>query len=258
MVGIGLALLSFLIYLSTLCPSVYLGDSGELSAAAFSLGVAHPSGYPLYALVGKVFCLIPIGNVGFRMNLMSAVFGVLAVWLVYSLIERITRSKVGAWTGAGILAFIPLFWSQTVAAEVYALHTFFVALLFWLLWRWDEGGEFYLLVVFALVTGLSFGNHMQTVMLAPAVYYLILSREARALVDWKRFLVLSLIFVVGLLVYVYLPVRTWAGAAIHWGDPDSWGRFWTQASGRAHRRVYFWIMWAGRWGRCGWCGVSLV
>ena len=71
-----------MVYLLTLCPTVYLGDSGELSAAAFCLGVPHGSGYPLYVLLGKVFCLLPFGSVGFRMNLMAAVCGVLGVWAV--------------------------------------------------------------------------------------------------------------------------------------------------------------------------------
>ena len=127
----------FAVYLGTICPTVYLGDSGELIAAAFSLGIPHGSGYPLYTLVGKLFCLIPLGNIGFRMNLMSAFFAVMTVWLVYSLIYRITDSKVGAFTGGLVLAFLPVLWSQTVCAEVYTLHTFFVALLIRLLWWWD-------------------------------------------------------------------------------------------------------------------------
>ncbi|MFH1122325.1 MAG: DUF2723 domain-containing protein, partial [Pseudomonadota bacterium] len=83
-----------------------------------------------------VCCLL--GDVGFRMNLMSAVFGAMAVGMVFSLILRMSGSKVGAWVGGGVLAFIPVFWWQTVAAEVYTLHVFLVALMFWLLWRWEE------------------------------------------------------------------------------------------------------------------------
>jgi Flp pilus assembly protein TadD len=233
-------------YLLTLSPTVYLGDSGELSAAAFCLGVPHGSGYPLYALLGKGFCLLPFGDVGFRTNLMAAVFGVLGVWAVYSLIERMTGSKLGAWVGGGVLAFIPVFWWQTVAAEVYTLHVFCVALMVWLLWRWEEAREFYVLVVFAFVTGLSFGNHLQTVMLAPGVFYLILSGDRKVLLDGKRFVVLSLFLVLPLLVYLYLPIRTWAGAAIHWGDPDSWDRFWAHVSGRSHRGAYVFNL--GVWG----------
>jgi len=227
-------MLSFLVYLLTLCPTVYLGDSGELSGAAFCLGVPHGSGYPLYVVLGKVFCLIPFGSVGFRMNLMAAVFGVLGVWAVYSLIERMTGSKLGAWVGGGVLAFIPVFWWQTVAAEVYTLHVFFVALMMRLLWGWEERREIFLLVVFALVTGLSFGNHLQTVMLAPGVFYLILSGDRKVLLDGKRFVVLSLFLVLPLLVYLYLPIRTWAGAAIHWGDQERWDRFRAHISGQTN------------------------
>ncbi len=233
-----LIMITLTVYLLTLSPTVYLGDSGELSGAAFCLGVPHGSGYPLYALLGKVFCLIPFGSVGFRMNLMAAVFGVLGVWAVYSLIARMTGSKLGAWVGGGVLAFIPVFWWQTVAAEVYTLHVFFVALMMRMLWEWEERREFFLLVVFALVTGLSFGNHLQTVMLAPGVFYLILSGDRKVFWDGKRFVVLSLFLMLPLLVYLYLPIRTWAGAAIHWGDPDSWDRFWAHVSGRSHRGGY--------------------
>ena len=64
-VPIILIFISFIVYFSTICPTVYLGDSGELTTAAFSLGIPHASGYPLYALIGKLFCLVPIGNIGF-------------------------------------------------------------------------------------------------------------------------------------------------------------------------------------------------
>jgi tetratricopeptide (TPR) repeat protein len=84
------------------------------------------------------------------------------------------------------------------------------------------------------------------VMLAPGVFYLILSGDRKALLDGKRFVVLSLFFVLPLLVYLYLPVRTWAGVAIHWGDPDSWDRFWAHVSGRSHRGGYVFNL--GVWG----------
>ena len=50
----------FIIYLSTIAPVVYLGDSGELTAASFSLGIPHNSGYPLYSIIGKIFCVYAI------------------------------------------------------------------------------------------------------------------------------------------------------------------------------------------------------
>ena len=233
-----LILIPFITYLLTLCPTVYVGDSGELTAAAFCLGVPHNSGYPLYCLLGKVFCLIPIGSIAFRTNLMSACLGVGTIGLVYSVILRRTGERVPAVASALFLAFTPLFWFQTVSAEVYTLHAFFVAMLIRVLVWWEEKREFSILVVFALVTGLSFGNHLQTVMLAPGVYYLILAVDRKALLNGKRFLVLSLFFVLPLFVYLYLPIRTEVGSAIHWGDPNTWERFWLHVSGQAHREVY--------------------
>ncbi|MBW1853751.1 MAG: DUF2723 domain-containing protein [Deltaproteobacteria bacterium] len=233
-----LIIISFGVYLSTTCPTVYLGDSGEITAAAFSLGIPHNSGYPLYALLGKLFCLIPMGNMGFRMNLMSTFFSVLTVWLVYSFILRITASSLSALVGSLILAFIPILWLQTVCAEVYPLHTFFVALLIRLLLWWDEKKYLFRLVLLVFVTGISFGNHMQTVMLAPAVLFIIISGDKRTLFNLKHILILSVFFVLALSIYLYLPIRTDAGAAMHWGDPNTLGRFLEHVTARAHREGY--------------------
>ncbi len=234
----ALAISVFGVYLSTMCPTVYLGDSGEFTASAFCLGIPHNSGYPLYALLGKLFCLIPLGNIGFRVNLMSTVFAVLTVWLVYSFILKTTFSRVSAFVGSLVLTFAPVFWSQTVCAEVYTLHTFFVALLIRLLWWWDEKRTFCRLALFVFITGLSFGNHMQTVMLAPAVLFLILSADRKTLLNLKNFLLLSVFFLLALSIYLYLPIRTDAGAAIHWGDPNTLSRFLAHVTGRAHRGGY--------------------
>ena len=228
----------FAVYLRTDCPTIYLGDSGELSAAAFALGIPHGSGYPLYTLFGKLFCMVPLGNIGFRMNLMSNFFALLTLLLVYACILQITRSRISAFVGACILAFIPAVWSQTIMAEVYTLHTFFVALLVRILLWWDEKREPYILVLFALATGASFGNHMQTVMLAPAVFYLILASDRKALLRQRPFLILTAFLLLPLLVYLYLPIRTSVGAAIHWGDPDTLDRFLAHVTGRSHRGGY--------------------
>jgi len=233
-----LPIILFGIYLGTVCPIVYPGDSGELTAASFSLGIPHNSGYPLFGLLGKLFCLIPIGNVAFRMNIMSVCFGVAALWLVYSLIHKMTDSKMGATIGTSILAFTSVLWSQTASAEVYTLHVFCVALLLRLLWWWDEKREFYILALFVFITGLSFTNHMQTVMLAPGVLFIILSREKSSLLNVKHFFIFSFFFILALSLYLYLPIRTEAGAAIAWGEPNNLERFFAHVSGRSHRGSY--------------------
>jgi hypothetical protein len=231
-------ILPFVFYLMTSCPSVYLGDSGELTAAAFSIGIPHNSGYPLYCLVGKFFCLLPIGNIGFRMNLMSCFFSAAAVCLVVSFVLGLTSSGIAALTAGLALAFTPLLWSQATCAEVYSLHAFLVILMITLLRWWDESRENYRLLLFVLVTGLSFGNHMQTIMLAPAVFFIILSGDRKALLDLRHLLYITIFFVSALLIYVYLPLRTGAGAAMHWGTPDSLDRFIAHVTAQSHRSGY--------------------
>jgi hypothetical protein len=234
-VPFSLGIVAFAVYLSTLAPVVYLGDSGELTAGAFSLGIPHASGFPIYSLLGKIFCMIPLGNIGFRMNLMSAVFSAVTVGLVYAIIFKMTSSALSSAVAALYLAFMPLFWSQTVFAEVYPLHTFFVALMIRLLWWWDENKEFPCLLLFVFITGLSFGNHMQTVMLAPPVLYLIISGDKRALLNVRNFITISLVFSLSLSLYIYLPIRTEAGAAIHWGDPNTIERFFAHVTTKSYR-----------------------
>lgn len=237
-IPIVLIIISFIVYLSTICPTVYLGDSGELTTAAFSLGIPHPSGYPLYALLGKIFCLIPIGNIGFRMNLMSVIFSLGTVWIVYSIIYKITSSITSSIFGAFTLAFTPLFWGQTVSAEVYPLHTFFVALLIRVLIYWDEDRDLCRLALFAFIAGLSFLNHLQTVMIAPSVLFFLIVSDRKAVVNLKTFTIISILFLFALTVYIYLPIRTQAGAAIHWGDPDNLRNFFDVVSGKNHRSEY--------------------
>jgi tetratricopeptide (TPR) repeat protein len=233
-----LGMVVFAVYLSTIVPVVYVGDSGELTAAAYSLGIPHASGFPLYCLLGKVFCMIPLGNIGFKINLMSAFFSALAVCVVYGIILRITCSVLSSAVAAAFFAFTPIFWFQAVSAEVYSLHTFFVAVLIRLLWWWDENREFQRLLVFIFVTGLSFGNHMQTVMLAPAVLYIVISGDRKVLLSARHLSFIFLCFLAALSIYLYLPIRTDAGAAIHWGDPNNMERFFAHFTTKSYRQSY--------------------
>ncbi len=78
-------LISLTVYIVTLCPTVYVGDSGELITACFHLGVPHPPGYPLYCILGKVFTLLPFANIACRVNLASALLAALSVSFLYLL-----------------------------------------------------------------------------------------------------------------------------------------------------------------------------
>lgn len=92
LLGLLVFLISFTVYLLTLCPTVYVGDSGELIAAAYTLGIPHPPGYPLFTILGKIFItLIPIGSIAYRVNLLSAFFASATVTMLYIFLNKVIR-----------------------------------------------------------------------------------------------------------------------------------------------------------------------
>ena len=118
------ALLALIVYLRTLAPGLTEIDSGELAAVAATLGIAHPSGYPLFSLLGHVWTMVPTGlRVITWMNALSAVLCAASVWIVARVIldvlpARAGRARaVGAWVGALAFAFHPTLWSAAVVTE---------------------------------------------------------------------------------------------------------------------------------------------
>jgi Protein of unknown function (DUF2723) len=124
------ALVALAVYLATLSPGLPAGDSGELITVAATLGVAHPPGYPLYAMLGHLWlALLPWGSVAWRMNLLSALFAAATVAVLTRLVLRLTRSAPAALVAGGLLAFSTPFWKLAIVAEVFSLNALFAALL---------------------------------------------------------------------------------------------------------------------------------
>lgn len=129
---------SLFLYLQTLAPSVatLFDDSLEFPLVVHRLAIAHPTGYPLYTLLGRLFSRGPGYNVAWSVNLLSAVAGAWTVALVYLVARQLTRRCWPALLGAVALAVSPVFWSQSVVAEVYTLNAALVAGLLELALRW--------------------------------------------------------------------------------------------------------------------------
>jgi hypothetical protein len=143
--AVGLFVASLALYMQTLAPSVaaLFDDSLEFPLVSYRLAIAHPTGYPLYTLLGKLFTLGPWANVAWSVNFLSAVAGALTVALVYLVARQLVQRRDGSagrrlppLLGAAALALSPVFWSQSVVAEVYTLNSAFVAALLWLTLRW--------------------------------------------------------------------------------------------------------------------------
>ncbi len=130
----------FFLYLNTLAPSVatLFDDSLEFPLVVHRLAIAHPTGYPLYTLLGRLFSLGPWYNVAWSVNLLSAVAGALTVALTCLVARQLTRRWWAALPGAVALAVSPVFWSQSVIAEVYTLNAALVAGVLGLALRWAQ------------------------------------------------------------------------------------------------------------------------
>lgn len=175
--ALGLFAVTLILYLWTLAPGLVRGDGAELQYVVAIRGVAHPTGYPLYTLLGWLWTkLIPFGSVAWRINLLSAVCSAGAVVLTYGIVYRLTRRLIPALAGALFLALSPVFWTLGSVTEVYALHALFVAAVLYLLlaWRDATSHRFSLLVLIAFVYGLSLSHHRTMLLLAPAMLLFVL------------------------------------------------------------------------------------
>lgn len=220
-------LLPLLAYLFTACSTVYNLDSAEFSAAVHVLGIVRSTGYPLYLLLGKVFTtLLPVGDVAFRLNVMSAVCAAGTVVLLYQLLRRLTGQRAAALAASLLYAFSYYFWAQAVVAEVYTLHTLLMAALFLLLLRWEATHSDWLLAASVLLYGLSFGNHLSTLLLAPGIVAFILLVGGKEILRPKRVALLLACFAAGLSIYVYVPLRYLAQPTFNYaGRFDAQGQF---------------------------------
>ena len=271
--GIASSLLAMTLYASTLAPTLSWGwrrigvDGGELLAAAESLGVPHPSGYPTFMLLLKGFgTLVPFGDFAFRGNLASALLATASVGMLYWLVYRIVRqlgsdmptayAALAAALGALTFASSPLFWSQAVITEVYTLNTLFVGALavqatYIVFGR--SGGEDSdravprgLLAATGVTLGLGMGNHLT---LAAVALPLVAWVWARGNVNSRRWLWAVGGLLLGLSVYLYLPLRAASAPVINWGDASTLGGLYWMLSGQAYQDYVFGVPIDSLWGK---------
>ena len=211
--------LTLLVLLSTLSPSVHTGDSGELIVSAWSLGIAHNPGYPVYSLLGRTFGFIGLGNPAFRVNLLSAVCAVFAAMFAFLGVHTFTARVFPAAMAALLLPISATVWWQASDAEVYTLYLLSLSVLAYALARFLTSHDMRWLYCASFMFGLSLGNHISLVTMIPPIVCLLWGH--RDLLNPKTVFVCVMLFVVGLSCYVYLPIRAACDPAINWSDPDT-------------------------------------
>jgi len=218
------------IYLRTLAPTIatLFDDSLEFQLVTFQPGIAHPTGYPLYTLLGKLFTWLPLGDIAYRVNLLSVVAAAGAVTSLAWLLRRLGLSTMAILAGALALAFSRTFWSQATIAEVYTLHALFVVLLLALTLRLPAApaGAHRVWYAWAVLLGLSLTHHRTVLLLWPAMLaYLWWTRHAWAdsRPPWKALVGSAL---APLLLYLYIPLRGLSITSLDGTYENTWSGFW--------------------------------
>ncbi len=224
--------LVLVLYLLTLAPTTAMWDTSEYITAAYTLGIPHPPGNPLFVLLGRVATLVPLGSVAVRVNLLAALCsaGTATVWflvaervLAHWFTQRWTR-LTGAAVATLLSATAFTVWNQSVVNEkVYTVSLAFFAIVSWLtvLWCDDPDGRRAdrLLVLIAYLIGLGYANHPAGFLVGPAVAVAVLARRPRTLLRWRLILAAVLALGLGLTPFAVEPIRAAHHPALNEGEP---------------------------------------
>jgi hypothetical protein len=213
---LALALGALALYTATLLPGIGSGDTAEFQRVAPTLGVAHPTGYPLYTMLGWLWSRLPLGATpAWRMNMFSACTAALAVGVLFLAARARGQTRVIAAAAALTLAVSFTFWSQATIAEVYSLAALIQALLILALLCWRQGH--WPLWVAGLLLGLGLAHHRTIILMIPgAVLFLALAVSSPRRVTAQQLPLSSLrsqiaramlAALAGCLLYLYLPLR---------------------------------------------------
>ena len=185
------------VYLLTIEPTASWWDCGEYIATAFKLQVGHPPGAPLFQMLGRFFSLFAFGDVSqvaMMVNMMSALSSAFTILFLFWSIVLFAKKLVAtdgdmtqgqmftvfgaAFIGSMAYTFSDTFWFSAVEGEVYAMSSFFTAISFWAILKWEEVANekhsYRWLVLIAFLMGLAIGVHLLNLLVIPAtcmVYY---------------------------------------------------------------------------------------
>lgn len=202
-------LIPLTIYSKTLLPGLEFWDTGEFQTIAYTFDIGHPTGYPTYILLGKIFVsIIKFGSIAWRMNFFSALSVSLGVFIFSLLIRKITHNYSLAILGSIFLSVNPYLWSVAIRADPHALHFLFTSVFMYLGYLVATTNNFKYIPLLSFVTGLSLGNHMLSVFFLPPLvllYLSVLRKKRKRNKHLKLFLSCGLL-ILGTSIYLLLPI----------------------------------------------------
>ncbi len=235
----GIILFLGLAYGQTLAPDFSWAnggaDGGDLITATFVNGVPHPTGYPLYLILAKIFQWLPFGSVAFRTNLFSAICTISAAVLVFFTMDRLLigrkYSGMCAFITAMLFGLAPIIWSQAVITEVYGLQSLLIVLILYQTFfpGKNSTGD----IMRGLLFGLAIGNHVTTLLLFPLLIWDVIRHFRLPKLALRLLAILP-----GLLVYLALPLRAMNQPPVNWYNPVTLDSFLQLVSGKLYQSYF--------------------
>jgi len=210
------------VYAAGACRTVYVGDSGDLLTAVAVMGIPHPSGYPLYVLLARAwaaaFFFLPLP---WSVSLFSAACAAAACAFLYRSARESGASSLPSAGAAWLFAFGGSFWGEANVQRVYALNALFLAAALYLVLRWRRTGADRSLVLAAFVCGLGASNHLEMGVSGVAIGLSVVASQPSILRRGRLVAACAGAALVGLLPYLYLPLRARAHPLLAWGDAST-------------------------------------
>ena len=224
-IGWVICIIACTVYILTAEATASWWDCGEYIATATKLQVGHPPGAPSFQLIGRMFSMFSTPeNVAHAINVMSAVcsgFTILFLFWGITLLGKhllpdpknpdLKDARTWGVFAAGIVGalaytFSDTFWFSAVEGEVYAMSSFFTAVVFWAILKWEEQADdprsLRWLVLVCLLVGIAIGVHLLNLLTVPAIVYVVYFRK------WKKTTVKGFIWS-GIISVVLLALILW-------------------------------------------------
>ena len=226
--GAALLLITLSLYLLTACPTIYAGDTGELVSAAYTLGVPHPPGYPLFCLTGKMLTFLPAGNVAFRVNLLAVLTAAGAILIFFLLSKKVYDVK-GCFNILLLLllcliaASSRVFWNQSGMAKgaLYTMTAFLLLSSVLALETWRKNGRTWHFIVAAFLAGLSVVSHQTALVFIPAFVTYSVFTSIQKKTHFTVFIMGTVAFAAGLSVFFYLMLSAARYPQVNCGNPST-------------------------------------
>ncbi|HTY54245.1 MAG TPA: DUF2723 domain-containing protein [Candidatus Binataceae bacterium] len=240
-------LVATIVYLRTMMPGPAFMDTGEFQTVTYVLGVAHPTGYPLYTIVGKIFgTVLPLGSWAWRMNLMSVLSASIAASMLTVLALRFRASPLVAVIASLGFAFSLNTWRAAGHADPYTLTVMMGAALWLMAVKWSDTGERRWLWMMALLSGVGLGSAGVLSMELPAIILYLIASQPRKFFWPPTMIVAGLLGVIGLVgIYLYLPLRASMHPPLNYGNTYTWAGFQFVALGGQVGGIINYLTWEG-------------